>query len=75
MPARRVNGSNGIAAGLIEAMRDLNTRREPSFEKRGMPADACTPEVTGSGGPVAVPLEESMAILHRFIAPPRSLEK
>ena len=57
VPAWSVTGSNGIATGLTDATRDLNTSREPSREKRGRPTDACTPAVTGSGAPAGVPLD------------------
>ena len=38
VPARNDTGSNGMATGLIEPMRDLNASRDPSFENRGRPA-------------------------------------
>src|SRR5688572_27845197 len=74
-PARSDAGSNGIATGLIDPMRDRKASREPFFEKLGSAADACTPAVTVSGTPRTFPFDSSIAIRQRFMAVPRSLEK
>jgi hypothetical protein len=70
-----VTGSKGIATGLTDPTRDLNARRDPSFDNRGRAADAWTPAVTGSGSPIGCPLDSSTAIRQMFIAVPRSLAK